>query len=124
MKRVRISVDLEEDLFRKFSIKCIEKGVKKAEVIRRLIIEWIGMERPAPKPSIPVRSHSMRIVGATVSETMKASERKPIIERARRTLENWRRQGMKVSKQDFIKWLTDVVGLTEYEAKEITDLIW
>jgi len=38
----RLSIDLEDELFRRFSVACAEEGVSKSEVVRRLIEEWLG----------------------------------------------------------------------------------
>ena len=38
----RITVDLNEELFRSFSIKCARMGVKKSEVIRKLIAKFVN----------------------------------------------------------------------------------
>jgi len=39
---VRLSVELEEELHRRFSVACAERGLSKAEVVRRLLEEWLG----------------------------------------------------------------------------------
>jgi len=38
----RLSVDLDDDLHRRFSVACAEEGVSKSEVVRRLIEKWLG----------------------------------------------------------------------------------
>ena len=37
----RISVDLDEELFKTFSKKCIDVDKKKVEVVRELIRKWL-----------------------------------------------------------------------------------
>jgi len=38
----RLSIDLSNDLHRRFSVACAERGVSKSEVVRRLLEEWLG----------------------------------------------------------------------------------
>lgn len=38
---VRISVDLDDELYEKFHRTCIERHRKKVEVIRELLEEWV-----------------------------------------------------------------------------------
>jgi len=38
----RLSVDLDEDLFIRFSVACARRGIRKSEVVRRLLEEWLG----------------------------------------------------------------------------------
>ena len=40
----RISVDLDEDTFKRLSMKCVEMGKKKTEIIRELIDKWLQEE--------------------------------------------------------------------------------
>jgi predicted DNA-binding protein len=37
-----VSAAIDDELFRKFSIKCAQIGKKKAEVIRELIEQWVS----------------------------------------------------------------------------------
>lgn len=37
----RMSIDLDEQLFDRFSVKCAKERKKKAQVIRKLIQEWV-----------------------------------------------------------------------------------
>jgi len=43
----RLTVDLEEDLFKEFSKRCIDEGKRKNQVIRELIQQWT---EPRKKP--------------------------------------------------------------------------
>jgi len=38
----RLSVDLDDDLHKRFSVACARRGVRKSEVVRRLLEEWLG----------------------------------------------------------------------------------
>jgi len=37
----RLSVDLEDGLFTRFSVACVKRGLRKSEVVRRLIERWL-----------------------------------------------------------------------------------
>ena len=37
----RLSIDLDERTYKKFSIKCAKVGKRKAEIIRELIQRWL-----------------------------------------------------------------------------------
>jgi len=41
MKTIRITIDLEEELFKKFSHKCIDINKSKSAIVRDLIIEFL-----------------------------------------------------------------------------------
>ena len=45
-----MSIDLDETTFRAFSVRCAQLGLKKAQVVRDLIKEWLEGHQ-APKPS-------------------------------------------------------------------------
>lgn len=40
----RITVDVDEETFKRFSKKCIDVGKRKAEVLRELIERWLHEE--------------------------------------------------------------------------------
>jgi len=43
-KKITLTALVEEELWRKFSVKCAELGKKKGEVLRELIEKWVRGE--------------------------------------------------------------------------------
>jgi len=43
-EKKKITVQIEEELWRKFSVKCAELGKKKGELLRALIEKWVRGE--------------------------------------------------------------------------------
>ncbi|MGQ4892087.1 MAG: ribbon-helix-helix protein, CopG family [Candidatus Njordarchaeia archaeon] len=37
---VRVNFDIDEEIYKEFSKKCIDVGKKRAEILRELIIKW------------------------------------------------------------------------------------